>query len=206
MVNPHQEPSQTRTSGTVHEVTPLVKQARAGDRLAFEQLVELFQEAIFRMVYCRTRSSMDAEDLTQDVFIKAFENLHKLKDLERFRTWLFRIAVNRVHDFHRKGRLLAFFGSPSEDSQAHEPDVNNQKDPVVIDHLMKREFWKQVRSLSKRLSRWEREVFFLRFTDLLNIQDIARILGKSESTVKTHLYRALKKFKEEPELLQLLKG
>ena len=81
-----------------------------------------------------------------------------------------------------------------------------QDDPGALDHIMRHEFWKQIKLLSNRLSRWEREVFFLRFMDHLNIREIAQVLGKSESTVKTHLYRGLKKFREETTLLQLLEG
>ena len=55
-----------------------------------------------------------------------------------------------------------------------------------------------------KLSRWEREVFLLRFPDQLGIREIAQILRKSESAVKTHLYRAIEKFRESPELVQLL--
>ncbi|OEU78681.1 MAG: hypothetical protein BA872_06345 [Desulfobacterales bacterium C00003060] len=188
------------------QITSLVERARDGDRTAFEQLVSLFQDSIFRMVYYRTRSRMDAEDLTQEVFIKAFENLSNLRDLERFRTWLFRMAVNRVRDFHRKKRVLAFLGTTKDDNEPDAVDMKIQDDPGALDHIMRHEFWKQIKLLSNRLSRWEREVFFLRFMDHLNIREIAQVLGKSESTVKTHLYRGLKKFREETTLLQLLEG
>ena len=102
MVDADQTQCRPRMSDAGGQITSLVERARDGDRTAFEQLVSLFQDSIFRMVYYRTRSRMDAEDLTQEVFIKAFENLSNLRDLERFRTWLFRMAVNRVRDFHRQ--------------------------------------------------------------------------------------------------------
>ena len=204
MVHVDQAQSQPRTSGTGYRVTSLVERARDGDRSAFEELVDLFQEAIFRMVYYRTRSRMDAEDLTQEIFIRAFENLSKLRDLERFRTWLFRMAINRVRDFYRKKRVLGFFRTVEDDTDADLADVEIQDDPGALDCIIRQEFWKQVKLFSKRLSRLEREVFFLRFMDHLNIREIAQVMDKSESTVKTHLYRGLKKFKENSTLLQLL--
>ena len=204
MVHVDQAQSQPRTSGTGYRVTSLVERARDGDRSAFEELVDLFQEAIFRMVYYRTRSRMDAEDLTQEIFIRAFENLSKLRDLERFRTWLFRMAINRVRDFYRKKRVLGFFRTVEDDTDADLADVEIQNDPGALDHIIRQEFWKQVKSFSNMLSRLEREVFFLRFMDHLNIREIAQVMDKSESTVKTHLYRGLKKFKENSTLLQLL--
>lgn len=204
MVHVDQAQSQPRTSGTGYRVTSLVERARDGDKSAFEELVDLFQEAIFRMVYYRTRSRMDAEDLTQEIFIKAFENLSKLRDLERFRTWLFRMAINRVRDFYRKKRVLAFFRTVEDDTDADLADVEIQDDPGALDYIIRQEFWQQVKSFSNMLSRLEREVFFLRFMDHLNLREIAQVMDKSESTVKTHLYRGLKKFKENSTLLQLL--
>ena len=203
MVHVDQAQSQPRTSGTGYRVTSLVEKARDGDRSAFEELVDLFQEAIFRMVYYRTCSRMDAEDLTQEIFIRAFENLSKLRDLERFRTWLFRMAVNRVRDFYRKKRVLGFFRTVEDDTDADLADVEIQDDPGALDYIIRQEFWKQVKSFSNMLSRLEREVFFLRFMDHLNIREIAQVMDKSESTVKTHLYRGLKKFKENSTLLDL---
>ncbi len=204
MVHVDQAQSQPRTSGTGYRVTSLVERARDGDGSAFEELVDLFQEAIFRMVYYRTRSRMDAEDLTQEIFIRAFENLSKLRDLERFRTWLFRMAINRVRDFYRKKRVLGFFRTVEDDTDADLADVKIQDDPGALDHIIRQEFWQQVKSFSNMLSRLEREVFFLRFMDHLNIREIAQVMDKNESTVKTHLYRGLKKFKENSTLLQLL--
>jgi RNA polymerase sigma-70 factor (ECF subfamily) len=206
MVHPDQAQSQTRRSGTGGQVTALVERARDGDRVAFGQLVELFQEPIFRMVYYRTRSRMDAEDLTQEIFVKALESLSKLRDLERFRTWLFRVAVNRVTDFYRKKSILGIFKKRNHDTEADEADTTTTDDPDALDHVMRQEFWKHVKSFSSKLSRREQEVFFLRFMDHLSLQEIAQVLDKSESAVKTHLYRGLKKFKEDASLLQLLEA
>jgi RNA polymerase sigma-70 factor (ECF subfamily) len=89
-----------------------VERARGGDRSALGELIAEFQEDIFRMVYYRTRSRMDAEDLTQEIFLKVFDNLPALKDPRMFRSWLFRIAVNKVYDYHRKKRFRALFVQP----------------------------------------------------------------------------------------------
>jgi len=187
-------------------VASAVESALAGDRACFEELITIYQEKIFRMVYYRTGSRMDAEDLTQDIFMKAFRGLHTLKDKKRFGSWLFSIAVNRVRDFQKQKRLLVFFDLERD---VKDPDTSNMEihdDPHGINHLMRQEFWGHVRRLMEKLSRWEREVFLLRFLDQLTIREIAQILSKSESAIKTHLYRAIKKFKENPELTRLLSG
>lgn len=158
------------------------------------------------MVYCRTRSQMDAEDLTQEIFLQAFKNLPSLNALERFRPWLYSIAVNRVRDYHRKKRFLSLFGGTGEEEDFETPDSEVHCNPGALDHLLKREFWKQIKKLSAQCSHWEREIFFLRFMDQLSIKEIAQVLGKSESAVKTHLYRALKKFREDEGLRELIEG
>ncbi len=188
------------------QVSPIVEQARAGDRNAFEKLIALHQDEIFRLVFFRTRSRMDSEDLTQEIFMSAFRYLPQLKDADRFRPWLYRIALNRVHDFHRKNKFLAFFGITDDRQQANTADVEPHRDPMALDNVIRKEFWAHVKKLSKRFSAMEKEVFFLRFVDDLNLREIAQILKRSESAVKTHLYRAIKKFKDDSALSDFLQG
>ncbi len=185
--------------------TPLVKRAKAGSRSAFAELVDLFQDDIFKMVFYRTRIQMDAEDITQEVFMQAFRKLSQLKKVERFKSWLFSIAVNRVRDFNRKKRFRALFkmSDDSDEIKTEESQINDSPEP--INGLMRQEFWKQIGLLLNKLSHMEREVFLLRFMDHLSIKEISRALKKSESTVKTHLYRALVKFRKSSSILQLLK-
>jgi len=190
----------------MQQVTALAEKAQDGDNAAFEELVSLFQAEIFRMVYYRTQSRMDAEDLTQEIFLLAYKNLSGLKDLDRFRPWIFSIAVNRVRDFHRKKRILSIFSFSSDEGEQEIPDSEIHGDPGVLQQIMNHEFWGQVKRLANKFSPLEREVFFLRFMDDLSIKEISEVLSKSESAVKTHLYRSLKKFKEDSAFLQVLKG
>lgn len=198
-----------RQSGTgdgLQQVAALAEKARDGDNAAFEELVNLFHAEIFRMVYYRTQSRMDAEDLTQEIFLLAYKNLSGLKDLDRFRPWIFSIAVNRVRDFHRKKRILSIFSFSSDEGEQEIPDSEIHGDPGVLQQMMNHEFWGRVKLLADKFSPLEREVFFLRFMDDLSIKEISEVLSKSESAVKTHLYRSLKKFKEDSAFLQVLKG
>jgi RNA polymerase sigma-70 factor (ECF subfamily) len=202
-----QAQSQARISVTGGQLASLVERAKDGDRIALGQLVEEFQGPIFRMVYYRVRSRMDAEDLTQEIFVKAFKNLSKLREPEKFRVWLFRMAVNRVTDFYRKGRLLAMFKTRDTEGEGDPEEGEGEAEPPsALDEVIKKEFWRYVTSFSENLSRKEKEVFFLRFMDHLSIREIAQVLDRSESAVKTHLYRGLKKFKEDALLLQLLEA
>lgn len=182
----------------------LAEEAVAGNEAAFNRLVDLFQEDIFRMVYYRTLSRMDAEDITQDVFVKAFKNISTLKSPDRFKSWLFSIALNRVRDFYRKKHFLATLGfsGKSDDPERNCPE--EKEDPDPLKNLMRRDFWRHVGLFLDKLPHMEREVFTLRFMDYLSIREISEVMKKRESTVKTHLYRALGKFRKEPGLRQIL--
>jgi len=179
------------------QIVGVVERAKEGDRVAFGSLVSLFHEDIFRMVYFRVRSEIDAEDLTQDIFIQAFKGVRRLKEADRFRPWLFSIAMNRVRDFYRKRRFLFFMGTPSETESLKREDPEQGGDAEPLRNLEKKDFWNQIGGFLKKLSRLEKEVFLLRFFDHLTLKEIAETLGKGESTVKTHLYRALRKFRNE---------
>jgi len=173
-----------------------VRMAAAGDRRAFEGLIARFQGDIFRMVYYRTSSRMDAEDITQEVFINAYRGVKALKDPGMFRSWLYRIALNAVRDFYRKKRLRSIFTlfSPQHDEE------HASREDSSLDHLEKKQFWDRLGDFPSRLSDAEKEVFRLRFLDGLGIKEVSVVLGKNESTVKTHLYRAVDKFRKEQEL------
>ncbi len=176
----------------------LVLSAASGSTLAFHRLADLYQDAVFRMVYHRVRSRMDAEDLTQDIFLKAYRNLPRLKTPDRFRSWLFSIALNRVRDFARQQKLRRLIGLREGESPESDTDTADSAVPDGFLEWGRRQFWKTVADILKKMSATEREVFILRFLDQLGIAEIASILKKGESTVKTHLYRAIAKFKAHP--------
>ena len=183
-------------------VATLVEEARHGDRGAFQKLVSLFQEDLYRMLYYRTFCRMDAEDLTQEAFVQAYRKIGSLKNAEGFKAWLFSIAANRCRDFIRKKKLLAIFGLGSSDDLDSLAYSTHDKSNRIQENMQQKRFWNQVKELLSGLSGMEREVFTLRFMDQLKIGEIAEVLNKNESTVKTHLYRALRKMKKESSTLQ----
>jgi RNA polymerase sigma-70 factor (ECF subfamily) len=187
------------------KISELAEKAKSGNRWSFQELMGMFQEDIYRLVYYRTYSKMDAEDITQEVFVQAYNKLDSLKDSERFRAWLYTIAVNRCNDFLRKRKylsMLQFKSAQNQELMEEKRDMNNN----FNESLAREKFWQQVKSLLGKLSSMEREVFTLRFMDHQDINEIATILDKSESTVKTHLYRALDKLRKDAALFQEYRG
>jgi len=184
----------------------LIKKAKAGDRIAFERLADQYYGNIFRMISYRTQNRMDAEDLTQEVFLKAYKGLSRLTDEEHFKGWLFRIAVNRVHDFHRRKKFLHLFKSFTNDDVDAHMEAQTRSDSGPLETLIRKRFRQESQTFLSRLSGMEKDVFMLRFMDQLQINEIAAALKKGESTVKTHLYRALSKFKKDRAFQRFLKG
>lgn len=196
--------TQYRPARLSPRIITLVKKATAGQSSAFNQLIDHYQDAIMRMVYYRVKTRMDAQDLTQEVFFKAYRNISRLKEPERFRSWLFSIAINRVRDYYRKNKFLKLFGALPEKEDVVSQNKALTYDSKAHENLLKQEFWQQVSKAMDILSAKEREVFLLRFFDQLSLKEISQSLKKSESTIKTHLYRALSKFRKERSLIILL--
>jgi len=200
------EPEAQGKAATHPDIAACVERARSGNRHAMGELIGLFREDIYRMVYYRTGNRMDAEDLTQEIFLKVFDNLRSLKDPGMFRPWVYRIAVNRVNDYHRRKKFLSFFVPASEREDGPEMEDMQNSNENVLDQVIKKEFWREVGAFMHKLSKLEREVFQLRFMDHLGIAEISAVLNRGESTVKTHLYRAVKKFQAEEHLIGLIRG
>ena len=189
------ENDNSNLSGRGEQTALLVTLAQNGDHTAFHRLADRYQPEIFRMMYYRTRSRMDAEDLTQDVFLRAYKQIGRIESPALFRSWLYRIAVNRVKDFYRRQRIKSLVGWVSMDEEGFRESEEMVVAPDAEERLDRRDFWNRVEGLLERLSKKEREAFLLRFFDQLSIQEMTTAMGKNESTVKTHLYRALNKIK-----------
>ncbi len=160
----------------------LVQRAVNGDQTAFTQLYNQNFDRIYRYVYVRVRSQAEAEDLTQDVFIKAMEAIgsYKWRDLP-FAAWLFRIAHNRVIDHIRKV-------SKEKRASLDEAYAQSTEDPVEMTEKSFEVY--QLKQALEKLPKAQREVATLRFIAQLSIAEVAKALGKSEGTVKALQFNA----------------
>jgi len=205
MNSTNQEKDQRRPPEKASQLSTLVDAAKSGDRAAFARLIEMFSNDLYRLAYYRTQSRSDAEDIIQDAFIKAYKNLKGLKKAHKFKSWLFRIGVNRVNDYLRKRKLMSIFRVFNEEGAASLEMTAAGNPDGAMQRLIKHDFWKQFKRVLKKLSPMEKEVFMFRFLDHFSIREISDLLKKNESTIKTHLYRALKKVRGEKALINLLK-
>lgn len=161
----------------------IVQKAINGDREAFTRLYDLHFDRIYRYIYVRVHSPAEAEDLTQDVFIKAYEAIksYKWRDLP-FTAWLFKIAHNRVIDHVRKT-------SKEKKASLDEAGAISSGDPVYMTEQNFEVF--QLKQALEKLPDAQREVATLRFISELSITEVATALGKSEGTVKALQFNAV---------------
>lgn len=167
----------------------LVERAQAGSQDAFSALVEKYRAKMFNLAYSLTRNREAADDLAQEVFIKAYLALPKFKYQSAFGTWLYRIAVNASKDFLRKeGRLRKV---SLEDSP---PGTLMQEDDTVqIDEAKETEKQKQlVRQALKSLPEKYQVILTLRDIQGFPYGEISQVLDISPGTVDSRLHRARK--------------
>jgi RNA polymerase sigma factor (sigma-70 family) len=170
----------------------LVDRVKRGEVEAYEELMRRYHKKIAGLVYNMTSNREDTEDLVQDVFLKAFTSIKLFKGDSSFYTWLYRIAVNRSINFLKK-RKRRFSVSLDDMDQAVE------RDPVYVE-LTARESPVRDASLSElqqklnkallTLSPKHRTVVVLHDIEGLPHDEIARIVGCSEGTVRSRLFYA----------------
>jgi RNA polymerase sigma-70 factor (ECF subfamily) len=161
----------------------VVQRAINGDREAFTRLYDMHFDRIYRYVYVKVRSQAEAEDLTQDVFIKAYEAIksYKWRDLP-FTAWLFRIAHNRIIDHVRKT-------SKEKRASLDEAGAIAVGDPVAMTEQNFEIY--QLKAALEKLPDAQKEVASLRFISELSIAEVAATLGKSEGTIKALQFSAV---------------
>lgn len=157
-----------------------------GEDEAFEGLMAKYQRPLFYMVKGMVRDTEEARDITQEAFIKAFKNLRKLKKKEQFKSWLFRIAVNRVRDHLRTKKEKEVFDTSMES------DLPSQEERYIQEDL-KEKIKEEMYSLPSR----QKEVFILRIFQDLNFKEIAQITEIKPETARSNFHFALKKLRDQ---------
>jgi len=168
----------------------LVKVCLQGDGSAFASIVEKYKKQIYSIAYSMTRNHADADDLSQDAFVKAYENLHRFKLGTNFRSWLCRIATNLCIDYLRHKKR---FPEDSLDDQAELLPAygNNPHDNLESSELMD-----NIMAAVDSLPVSQRTVVVLREMQGMRLKEISKILNCSESTIRWRLHYARKKLRE----------
>lgn len=170
--------------------TELIQGLKTGQESAFAELVEFFKDKVYNTVLGFVQQAEDAEDVTQEVFIKVFRSIDQFKGEAKLSTWIYRIAVSHSLDFLRKkkrqksGGLLVSIFSKGED-EWEQPDFHHpgiaaeQKENATV-------LFKAIRQLPEQ----QQTAFVLQKMENLNQQEIAEVMKTTVSSVESLLQRA----------------
>lgn len=180
----------TRPAGQDAEERAWIGRALAGDQTAFAALVERYQGAVYNLCYRMLGSPAEAEDAAQDVFLRAWTQLHTFQQDRRFSTWLLAIASHWCIDLLRRRRQTFV---PLDGISLWATSDEPEPEEAALD----REQRDAVRALLETLPPKYRLVTTLRYFNDLSYLEIAQLTGLSESAVKTQLHRARKMLAEQ---------
>ncbi|MDQ8184056.1 RNA polymerase sigma factor [Pelagicoccus sp. SDUM812002] len=180
-------PTQATVTGSVTNVDT-AQSLPAGngiDRAGFAALVEEHQDKLRNFLLRYTRNRQDAEDLTQDTFVKAYRNIHRYDNKYSFSTWIYTIARRTAYNHFRD----------SKPTEALEYDIVESSDTPDLEASREDEkSW--VWSAAQKLKPDFREALSLKYIDDLSVEEISKIMGKSQTNVKIILFRARNQLKK----------
>lgn len=157
-----------------------VKDFKGGNEKAFDHLYEKYQISIHAICYRYTRNEADARELTQDVFLKVYNNLNKFREKSKFFTWLYRIAVNTCLSFKRKHKEPLFDLEPAKESVDLGKRVRMK---IAIDNAL------------LKLPKRQKLCFILRHYEGHTFSEIGDIMGITTGAAKANHHHAVKKLR-----------
>ena len=179
----------------------LIRQILAGDETAFAELVKKYQKQVHVLAWRKIGDFHIAEDIAQDVFLKVYQRLHTLKDLNQFSGWLYVITARLCATWLRKNRIQT---QPLEDTEitmmqrdAYSQHVVEERANTAVE--MQREV---VKRLLAKLKESERTVMTLHYLGEMTVEEISKFLGVSAGTIKSRLQRARQRLQKEETMIR----
>jgi RNA polymerase sigma factor (sigma-70 family) len=173
----------------------LISKVLSGDQQAYAALVNRYQNYVFTLALRFTKNREDAEEVSQDIFIKAYRALADFRGASKFSTWLYTIVNTTCITFLRKKRLEVH----SLDNEKVFELADNQDSGMRANLVEQKSRLAMVNHAIKMLSTDDAEVITLFYKGEQTLEEIARILGIEANTVKVRLHRARTRLKEKME-------
>jgi RNA polymerase sigma-70 factor (ECF subfamily) len=174
-----------------HDISQLIERALEGDQKAYSDIVSRFREQIYHFIFRMVKDKAQAEDLTQETFIKAFRALASFNSNYAFSTWLYKIAANNCIDYFRKKKLA----TTSIDTPIKAKDGELQRDFPDQDQgpeseLISKEQTNQIQTAIDSLPPKYKEAILLRHSQDKSYEEISEELDIPLGTVKVRIFRA----------------
>lgn len=166
----------------------LVEHAQAGDTGAFDALVSLYSKRVLSIAWGIVRNAIDAEELAQEAFVKAYQNIARFRSGEPFGPWIFRITTNLALDVLKHRRRVKH-----EELTEREPAMRRDRAdlPAIANEIARR-----IGGAIDELPEMQRVVAQLHLIEQFEHREIASMTGLSEGTVRSHLSLARAKLRE----------
>lgn len=175
----------------------------AGDPERFTELVDRYQAPAQRMAFGFLGNEEDAREVAQDAFVQAYQALGRFRAEARFSTWFFRIVINRCKDTlrarMRRPKVVAQVGEASAQSEPGQTLFVDVADPAADPARVAagRDFGQRLTGALSQLPETQRTAFLLHHVHGLSLEEIAAIMGCRVGTVKSHLFRALARLRQQ---------
>ena len=179
------------------ELEEIVREAQQGSLESFHRLYRSYSRAIYNFIWRLVGESADAEDLTQETFLKAHSELKKLRDPAQFKYWLYRIARNEGYQKLRKSQRVTVVSIDDEEVSYYDflEDGSSGLDPES--QVLGLELNRVIHQALDAMSPKYRDVFVLAVFQKESYENISKIVGRSLLSVKTDIYRARLAVKEQ---------
>jgi len=194
---------------TMVPLEALIEKARVGDESAFNQLVNLWYKRIYNYALKQCAREDIAADISQKTFIAVFKNLKKLKEVESFKPWIYKIATNFCH---QEGRRMAKMKTVSLTISTNDDESTVTEEGKAEGVFFNPEMSYRQHELEKilfgclqELPEDQRSVIIMKEYEGMKFREIADALNTSENTIKTWLYRGLKLLKQRLEERKITK-
>src|SRR3990167_6112895 len=169
----------------------LIRKYLAGDKQSLELLIKQYLKPIYSFVSRYVGNGQEAEDITQEVFVRVWRNLKKFDQSKSFKTWVFSIAKNASLDFLKKKKAIPFSEFDTEEGGNRITDTLADPSTLPLELLEKAGMARMLNEAMEKLSPQSRMVLFLRYNDHFNFREIAESLNEPLNTVTSRHRRAL---------------
>jgi RNA polymerase sigma factor (sigma-70 family) len=175
--------------------TEIIKKVLAGEQALFAQLVQRYQSYVFTLVLRFTDNREDAEEISQDVFVKAYRSLADFRGDAKFSTWLYTIVRTSCITFLRKKRL----NTTSLDNERINLQVESKESGFTANAIEQKSKHAMVNAAIRMLSPDDTQIITLFYKGEQSLDEIGRVMGLDPNTVKVKLHRARNRLKEKME-------